>query len=82
MTGPGNALRLVRLVIDPDYVTIKTEDQPDGTKLTETAMDLYLDGPDDIIMICVAVLSVNYADFFARMMTLISQARGRARAKA
>lgn len=71
--GGPEAKSILKMLIDPDYVVIVTEDNPDGRRFDENAANLYIDDAFDLVELALEVATVNFSTFGKRVRGLIGR---------
>lgn len=73
---------LAKLLIQAEYVSVRMADETNVRKLDEGMINLAMGGADDLILLCVEVVKVNYANFAMRVGDLIGKAQALREAQA
>ncbi len=75
-TLDGDSLVAVtRLLLDPELVSVHMAGQAEPVKLTEGNVNLAMGGAEDLVLLCIEVVKVNYENFWKRASALIGKAQ-------
>ena len=72
--GPKETLRIVRMLLDPEFVSVILNGDGEPRKLREPEVAQSMNGAADMLSLCVEIVKENYDDFLAPLAPLISKA--------